>query len=306
MAKTECFKIQLLQFEKGADFFDIEKGKPIYTVNCNRPLLSGNPKQIEADPFLFVKDKRLYLFYEHKSFGDNGVIQMVMTRDLKNWTKPVTVLKESFHLSFPWVFEKDGQVYMIPESQEDRSIRLYQALNTELTEFKFVKKIISDDSDNVLISYCDTTILNKNGRYYLLTSRQTEEPVNKLELYISDRFDCDYKPHPLSPILKDQKTGRNGGCVLSIGGKMIRVSQDCTKRYGDNVNISEITAISDCTYYEKLIRDSIIPIRMPFYKEGGHQFNAVEFNGDWIVATDAKEYHRMIIPRIARRIKKFF
>lgn len=73
-------------------------------------------------------------------------------------------------------------------------------------------------------------------------------------------------------------------------------------RYGDNVNVSEITKLSPTEYKEHLVQEDIIPTDAPFYKEGGHQINAVSFNGKWIVATDAKEYHRMLWCRVIRKI----
>ena len=74
-----------------------------------------------------MKDNELYLFYELQHWDDPGCIAMIKTKDLKVWSKPQMVLKEPFHLSFPFVFEDQGVIYMIPESQEDDSIRLYCA-----------------------------------------------------------------------------------------------------------------------------------------------------------------------------------
>ena len=42
---------------------------------------------------------------------------MVSTDDLKHWTKPISILNdEGTHFSFPYVFEDNGSVYMIPET----------------------------------------------------------------------------------------------------------------------------------------------------------------------------------------------
>ena len=90
-------------------------------------LWKPKPRRFQADPFLFVKDNELYLFYELQHWDDPGCIAMIKTKDLKVWSKPQMVLKEPFHLSFPFVFEDQGVIYMIPESQEDDSIRLYCA-----------------------------------------------------------------------------------------------------------------------------------------------------------------------------------
>lgn len=299
----ECFKIQLLSFDNEKDIFNIKKGKSIYGVDCLKPYFKVNPTIIVADPFLFVKNEKLYLFYESKAFFSPGVIMMTSTVDLKNWSKPVVVLKESFHLSYPWVFEEEGKIYMIPETGSDKSIRLYEAVNDDLTEFRLVKKLLEQPKNMVCrIGYGDTSIYKKEGKYYLMTMLQHEEPVNILELYVSDDLQGPYIPHPCSPIAKDNKIGRDAGCWLELGGKLLRFSQDCVHRYGDNVNVSEITKLSPTEYKEHLVQECIIPTDAPFYEEGGHQINAVSFKGKWIVATDAKEYHRMLWYRVIRKI----
>lgn len=300
-----CFKIQLLSFDNEGDVLDIKKGKRIFTVPCLPSRITWNPTIIVADPFLFVKNEKLYLFYESKDFFSPGVIMMTCTADLKNWSKPVVVLKESFHLSYPWVFEEEGKIYMIPETGSDKSIRLYEAANDDLTEFKLVKKLLEQHKDMVCrIGYGDTSIYKKEGKYYLMTMLQHEEPVNILELYVSDALEGPYIPHPCSPIAKDNKIGRDAGCWLELGGKLLRFSQDCVHRYGDNVNVSVINKLTPTEYEEYLVQEKIIPTDVPFYKEGGHQFNVTKFNGKWIVATDAKEYHSLLLHRVTRKLLK--
>lgn len=301
---VECFKIQLLSFEKEEELFDIRKGKKIYSVPCLPKKIAWNPTIIVADPFLFVKNGKLFLFYESKDFFSPGVIKMTYTEDLKSWAKPVVVLKESFHLSYPWVFEENGKVYMIPETGSDGNIRLYEAANDELTEFKMVKKLLELPKDKFYrIGYGDSSIYKKDGKYYLMTMLQEEKPVNVLELYVSDLLEGPYLPHPCSPIARDNKIGRDAGCWLELGGRLLRFSQDCVHRYGDNVNISEITKLSPMEYEERLVKEKIIPTDVQFYQEGGHQFNAVPFKGKWIVATDAKEYHGLLMWRVVRKVR---
>ena len=157
-----CFKIQLLSFDREGDILDIKKGKGIFTELCLPSKIAWNPTIIVADPFLFVKNEKLYLFYESKAFFSPGVIMMTSTVDLKNWSKPVVVLKESFHLSYPWVFEEEGKIYMIPETGSDKSIRLYEAVNDDLTEFRLVKKLLEQPKNMFCRSgYGNTSIYKK-------------------------------------------------------------------------------------------------------------------------------------------------
>lgn len=300
----ECFKIQLLSFDNEKDIFNIKKGKRIYGVNCWKPYFKANPTIIVADPFLFEYKGKLHLFYESKGLFTPGVLMMTSTSDWVNWSKPIVVLKEPFHLSYPWVFEENGKVYMIPETGQDGSIRLYEATDETLSSFRLVKKLLEQPKDKeIRMGYSDSSIHKKDDKYYLMTMLQYSEPVNVLELYISDKLEGPYFAHPSSPIIKSNKVGRDAGCWIEHQGKLLRVSQDCINRYGDNVHVSEITKLSPTVYEETILKEKILPTDIPFYKEGGHQFNVINFRGKWIVATDAKEYHWLLGTRILDKIK---
>lgn len=302
MKKVECFKIQLLESNR---YFDLSKARSLLKIMCGKTSLLSEPTSIFADPFLFVKQGTLYLFYEDKKLYHKGTISMTKTTDLLEWTAPVTVLEESCHLSYPWVFEEGGHVYMIPETCELKEIRLYEA-DEELQKFTYVKTILNDG--NVYtdgFSFSDTSIYYNDGMYYLMTT-VNDGKKNILKLYISDKFDEGYREHPMSPISADNMYGRNAGSLLEIDGQLYRVAQDCKKRYGDNVNLLIIEEMNKATYHERVVKNSIIPETIPFYNEGGHQFNIVEFKGRHIIATDAKEYHYFMLDRVKRKLLQIF
>lgn len=300
----EFFKIQLLSFENSEDIFDLHKGTPIrYVCNMQRHGCL-NPRIIEADPFLFVHNDRLFLFYELKDFKTSGVLMMTSTADLKKWTKPVCVLKEPYHLSFPWVFEHNRIIYMLPETGASGSIRLYKAKNDGLTEFEYCATLLTEPKDKIVeMHYGDSCIYEKDSAFYLFTQLQYEDKINTLELYTSNCLMGPYVSHPMSPIQHSQKLGRNAGSLLNQDGKLYRFSQDCTDFYGDNVHITEIDLITPNDFKEHIVAENIIPSDIDFYCNGGHQFNAVQFKDRWIVATDAKEYHPLWGIRIINKIK---
>ena len=81
-----------------------------------------------ADPFMVKKDSSWYMFFEvFNAESKNGEIGMATSEDGLRWKYEQIVLTESFHLSYPYVFESAGQYYMIPESSNEGSVRLYRA-----------------------------------------------------------------------------------------------------------------------------------------------------------------------------------
>lgn len=295
MKKIECFKIQLFAVKNG-------KTQSILQIKNDRNSLFNEPTIIVADPFLFVYNDTLFLFYEQKKLRHNGMIMMTHTDDLEHWSAPVEVLRETFHLSYPWVFEKDGRIYMMPETCGDRSVRLYEADNLELTKFRFVKRlIIQGEKDDIDISFSDSSIVERNGIYYLFTTERRKS-INQLRLFYSKELMGQYHEHPKSPICVSNKYGRNAGSFIEYGSELFRLAQDCEKSYGDNVHVLKVKELLPNDYSEDLVKEDIFDRSERFYKYGGHQFNMVEFKGKTVIATDAKEYHRFIINRLLHKI----
>ena len=306
MNSIECFKIRLWSSPLDV-FFDLnnKESKEILTISYDKDS-KRNPIIIVADPFLFIHQNELYLFYEEKHLYTPGVIRMMKTTDLKDWSKPVTVLQETFHLSYPYVFEHEGDVFMIPETCNVGEVRLYKADNEKLTNFSQNCVLLehSQKDNHITIDYSDSSVFIKDGKYFLMTTLEIDGN-NSLFLYVADRLRGPYKEHPFSPICKSNKYGRNAGSLIQNYGKLFRVAQDCEKRYGDNVHIFEITEMSKSSYKEVIVCNDIFDSSIPFYKHGGHQFNMVEFNGKQIIATDAKGYHYFFKTRVKNKLSLF-
>lgn len=304
MNLIECFKIRLLELSVEESLITFgEKSKEILTIPFDKDGKS-NPIIIVADPFLFVYRDELYLFYEEKRLYSPGILRMMRTKDLKDWTDPVTVLQESFHLSYPFVFKTDGHVYMIPETCNAEEVRLYQADNDELTHFSQTGVLLGhfQKNEQITINYSDSSVLKKAGMFYLMTTLEIDNK-NQLLLYISDNLQGPYKEHPSSPVCMSKKYGRNAGSLIQYDGKLYRVAQDCENRYGDNVHLFEIEEMTESNYEEHVVKEKLLNTSIPFYKEGGHQLNMVRFNNKTIIATDAKEYHSFLVTRTINKMK---
>ena len=304
MRKIECFKIRVLE-DNGDHIWEIDHQRPIHDILCDHFLFKLNPIVIVADPFLFVYEDKLFLFYEMKRNYSPGVICMISTRNLKDWTNPIVVLKEEFHLSYPYVFEDGGDVYMIPETSEVGNIRLYKADNNKLSSFSICNTLIHREVTEGEIGFVDSSVFKKDGCYYLFTTIE-QNGKNVLYLYFSDRLDGTYIQHPSSPICESMKYGRNGGGVINHKGLLYRVAQDCEKRYGDNIHVLAIDELSSISYKEHLFKESIVPTKLPFHKEGGHHFNYVRYLDKYITVTDSKEYNTFLFSRIVHKSTSFF
>lgn len=299
--KVSGIKVRLLTSPSP---LDIAGGKEVLRLEKCITEWPFNLTIVEADPFLFAHNGRIYLFYEHVIWSKKGEIKMISSADLVNWTDPVTVLKETCHISYPYVFEHEGEIYMIPETCAFKEIRIYKADNSQLTHFSYHTTILKEDeSDTSEISFSDSSIYKIDDIYYLHTCRQ-KDGVNNLELYISRSLFGSYVKHPASPMVVNQKFGRNAGSLFSYNGKLYRPAMNCENGYGDGVGLFEVDRMTPTEYSEHIVNDNLLQSSgNEFYRFNGHHFNTAVFNGQYIISTDSNEDRYYFVRRVIDKIK---
>lgn len=294
----ENFSIRVFEVSKDAPLFSMNNGHEVLEIKSDTSLLNPNASVILADPFLFVNGGRLYLFYEHLTrWEGTGRICMRSTKDLKNWTAEQDVLVEPFHLSFPFVFEDGGKVYMLPETGGDKSVTLYKADNNDLSSWKKMKKLMVNEEP-----WYDSIIYKKDGKYYLFTGH--DDNVKQIQhLFVSDNLTGPYVEHPASPISEGRDRARNAGSLIEDKGQLYRPVQVCVNGYGEQTSVMKVESLSPTVYSESFYKKNIIDTTQPVYKEGGHQWSMVDFMGHRIVATDYRERNYNLI-ELARKIRR--
>lgn len=306
--KNEDFGIAV--YASGQFSFDgIQNQRMVLKRDIDSIWWKWKPLLTQADPFLFVKDDTLYLFFEKVYAGKRewGRLAMTKTTDLVHWTEPVDVLSLSFHLSFPFVFEDEGVVYMIPETNEDDCVCLYRA-NDDLTQFTFVRKLVEQPrTKDICFNYCDSHILKKDGLYYLFTSVSYRWQYDLELYYTDDLLNGEFKKHPLSPICRGNEYGRCGGSVIHLDDHYYRITQDCHTRYGENVSVFEILAIDADNYKEVLHCRNIFKTGKGYvHRDGVHQLSVVKFRNQYVYATDFQHLEWSWFQCVSKLVRHLF
>lgn len=267
------------------DLTGVQQYRPVLKLDIDS-LIKAKPLLTQADPFLYVKGNTLYLFYESQRSGARGLIRMMKTDNLVDWTEPLTVLQEPFHLSFPFVFDHCGSIYMIPESQVTDSIRLYRG-NEDLNGFTLEKILLSKPrTPDIKFNFCDSHILKKDNLFYLFTSVAYKWTYHLELYYTDDLLHHEFVKHPSSPIYVGNDFGRSGGSIIHLDDYFYRISQNCSKGYGGNISLHRITALDERKYGEELCFENVLHTGGRVYRDGGHQLNVVKYNNEYIYATD--------------------
>jgi len=100
------------------------------TADLPKATIMKNPKgRFLADPFVVTYANKTVIFAEDYHYSnDRGLISAVEIFSDGSYELISDVIKERFHLSFPYAFEYKGDLYMIPESCEAGAIRLYKCI----------------------------------------------------------------------------------------------------------------------------------------------------------------------------------
>ena len=243
-----------------------------------------------ADPFIIRESNTWYLFMEVLSSG-RGEIGYATSRDGYSWKYQQIILSESFHLSYPYVFNFNGQYYMIPETNEANSIRLYRALEFP-TLWQF-EGILVDGQP-----FVDSSIVYYENRWWLFTSTVSNR---YLYLYSSDNLFGPYSEHPASPVVNNNPAfARPGGRVIFNNGHVYRYAQDNRDSYGKAVRAIEITELTLSRYAESLVGTPPVVEASGFgwNRDGMHQVDPIEISpGQWIAAVDGNGIPPILPPQ---------
>jgi len=251
---------------------------PVLTRHDVRGLASA----FVADPFMILAHDVWYMFFEvmNQQTG-RGEIGLATSRDGLVWTYQQIVLAESFHLSYPYVFEWDGECYMVPETLGAGAIRLYQAQPFP-TRWICLGPLIKGD-------WADPSIFRFDDLWWMFAC-STPYQHDQLHLYYAEKLLGPWREHPRSPIVESNKqNARPAGRVVVVDGKIVRFSQDCIPDYGTRVRAFEISRLTTTEYEEAEYHNN------PVLTAGGHRWNGLRMHhldphqlpdGRWIACVD--------------------
>ena len=202
-----------------------------------------------ADPFLQTWQGRTFLFVEEYPYATRrGLISAAEIVGDELLASPMPVLIRPYHLSYPFVFEHDGDLYMLPETGENHSLELYRA-----AEFPWkweLKKVLMEGA-----VFSDATPLFHDGLWWIFVTADSigTSTQDQLSIFYSDSLGGAWTAHPANPVKSDSRWSRPAGRLVQQNGRLFRPAQDCDGSYGAGIVWFEITELSPERFTERLI-----------------------------------------------------
>jgi hypothetical protein len=210
-----------------------------------------------CDPFPFEHNGRMYLFFELYVGDQPGTIWCAEVHDDGTLSEAFPVLTRNYHLSYPLIFESHGDIYMMPETRDNKTVELYVAVDFP-HRWEFAAVLLRN------ITAVDSTILEHNGKLWLfaagLGGAATES--SELSLFFADSLLGEWHPHPKNPIVRDVRRARPAGNLFLDRNVLIRPAQDCSECYGYAISLNQVEVISETDYKESFLT-TILPNWMP-------------------------------------------
>ncbi|MEK9278532.1 hypothetical protein MTR72_02585 [Bradyrhizobium sp. ISRA442] len=215
----------------------------------------GDPgHRFYADPFPVEWQGRTFVFFEDLDHHvGKGIISAIEFDGTGPVGEAVPVLEEPWHLSYPFLIEDGGQLWMIPESTGHRDVALYRCV-------RFPDKWERHCTLLSGLELADVTITRHNSVNYLFGAWRdgTGGYSDTLSIFHADSLFGPWLPHASNPVLMDRASARPAGHFVRIDGKLWRPVQDCTHGYGCALGLAEILELSPTTF-RQVVRQVLKP-----------------------------------------------
>ncbi|MDX2143447.1 MAG: hypothetical protein SFV19_08835 [Rhodospirillaceae bacterium] len=227
------------------------------------------PFQYFADPFGLWRDGVLHVFVEDYDYRDKrGTIRRFsFDRDLA-LRDQATALATPFHLSYPFLIEDGGEVFMLPEAHRSGKLTLYRA------------KAFPDGWERVCdlldVPAIDASVIRFEDRWWMFHALPgpDQRALRELHIATAPALTGPWRSHEHNPVRAGLDGARPGGTPFVRNGRLHVPMQDCRDIYGGAVNVLRVDELSDQSFKGSAVR-TLAPadIASPF-TDGLHTLSA--------------------------------
>ncbi len=202
--------------------------------------------QYRADPFGYYLDGALHVLYERydQAEGQARIARLRPKQD-NNLKRSRTMLDLGKHLSYPYIVEEAGQVFVVPEQAALGRVDLYRLIGTN-EGLEPVANLLNEP-------LLDPTLFKHEGRWWLLG---TKPPLTNVELfcYWSEAIGGPFLPHVLNPVKADIRSARPAGTPFVHEGQLWRPGQDSSLTYGGRISLNRVLELSPTAFVEETVK----------------------------------------------------
>lgn len=205
------------------------------TLNAARDRITWLPEagrwRYLADPFGLVRGDALHVFVEAFDYRIKRAHIERHEFALANlsWRGQATVLDKPFHLSYPQVFEHEGETWMVPESFQAGEIALYRATDASLDHWERECALLGG------LPGADASLIEFEGRWWMFYTLVGPNARDQRELHVAHapRLAGPWTPLAGNPVRVSRDGARPAGRpFVGRDGVLTLPVQDSSTGYG--------------------------------------------------------------------------
>lgn len=209
-----------------------------------------------ADPFPLVRNGRHYIFFEELVFAEGKAHISVIEVDRNGpCSPPRRVLERPYHLSYPFLVEAEGQLFMVPETGANGTVELYRCLHFP-DRWIFEKVLLK------MPGCVDATLHYADGKWWMFVNLgdASDGDYDEMHIYHADNLYDEWQAHRLNPVKSDVRNARPAGRLFERNGSLYRPAQIGVPLYGSGISINRVLKLSTEDFLEQEV-GRILPQR---------------------------------------------
>ena len=224
-------------------------------------VIPNNIRYWAADPMIFTHEGETVLFAELYDYvlrrGVIGVSRYLDNGRFSSWTP---ILRESFHMSYPYVFRSGDQIFMIPETTARKALLVYRAVQFPMRWE--LHKVIRED-----VLWADTSIASDGGGFFGTTQSYNSGEECTLNIRLDKNLEVS-EVCRIGDIVP--ATGRPGGRPFLLDDTRYWIFQDCREDYGKALFFR---SENGCEYH---LKPEDLTFSRRIFLNGMHTYSATE------------------------------
>lgn len=194
-----------------------------------------------ADPFPVEKDGRIWILLEVLPFATKrGHLAAIELFTDGSHGEAQTVMMTESHLSYPFIFTWQGELYLLPEAGTSREVTLWKCVEFPQSWVKAATLLTG-------VYFTDATLIEHENRWWLFLTISSENSIclyDELHLYYADSPLGSWTAHTDNPIKSDARNARPAGTVFCRNDTLYRPAQDCSTGYGKATILNRIDQLN--------------------------------------------------------------
>lgn len=231
-----------------------------------------------ADPFGIKRGDELHIIYEDFLYKEGIGTIGSLTYKQDKFSMSSIEIREPFHLSYPFTFEYENNIYTIPESYQAKQVRLYRALN--FPHEWVIDSILIDEYAGI-----DNTLFSHDGYWWMFSTDKQDGVHHNLKIFYAEELFGEWHPHPKNPVKTDIRSARPAGSMFHHQGSIFRPSMDYSEKIEGRITINKIKKLSTTDFSEEAYC-LVNPFPETFFSDKVHTLCEA---GDYTIVDGAKE-----------------